>query len=75
MSWESLGQCLEYVTGEFRGKVTLPVIKGVVSCRCCPMISERRLDTYQCRMTGEWIISPTTTIGDQCPIEFKEVTK
>lgn len=74
MSWESLGQCLEYAHGEIRFPVSLPIVKGTVSCRYCPMLSERRLDAYQCRITGEWIVSPAATIGAKCPIEFKEVT-
>lgn len=67
MKWESLGQCVEYVRGVIQHPVALPV---VVSCRYCPLLVERRLDTYQCRLTDEWVISPSADVGAKCPIVF-----
>lgn len=75
MSWKSLGQCLEYAYGEIRYPASVPVVRGVICCQHCQYLSDRRLSTYQCKITGEWIITPADNIGANCPIKFQEVTK
>lgn len=58
MKFDSLGQCLGYVTGTV--KIHLPKEKQV--CQYCVMLRyEESCKRYSCRLSGEWIFGPVLT--------------
>lgn len=41
-------------------------------CMRCPlMASEYKPDRAYCKKTGEYLLAPQHTIGEQCPLEFE----
>lgn len=67
---ESLGQCLHYQSGMIHLAVHLPAERPV--CAYCQMGLRQVYDRWECRFTDEIILSPKTTRGDRCPIEWEE---
>jgi len=74
MTFESLGECLEYEKGVIVFEVNLP--KKAATCQYCPMVkTEEFLKRFSCRITGEFLMAPFSRRGDCCPIQFKEETE
>ena len=47
-----------------------------VCCWWCPMICmELKSDRYYCRKTGEYLLAPKHTIGENCPLVFENSEK
>lgn len=69
--FESLGSCMDYLTGMATIKVSLP--RKAPYCQYCPHISyQQAYDRHSCRITGEWILNYKKERGEQCPFDWEE---
>lgn len=66
---ESLGQCLKYRRGVLTIVMHLPEHRQV--CAYCQLGLRQVYERWECRFTDEIILSPKTTIGDRCPVEWE----
>ena len=67
---DSLGQCLSYKSGIVISEIHLPEDYPV--CHYCQLGLHKVYERWECRFTNEIILSPKTTRGDLCPIQFYE---
>lgn len=60
------------------GIITLPIQfpENKVVCQYCEFCySEDSLKRHRCRLTREMLLYPTTSRGNQCPINFESEVK
>lgn len=56
-----------------KAEITVNFPENDICCKWCPHCrSEDSLKRHWCRLTGRMIYSPMTTIGEDCPLSFKE---
>lgn len=59
---------VKYYTG---GMCQINFPEDDICCHWCPMMGvESKTDRTYCRRTGEYLVAPKFTIGNQCPIIF-----
>lgn len=60
-----------YTRGEAYVRVYFPEDKAV--CQWCPYVrGEDSLKRHRCLLTGEYLLKPFTSRGNQCPITLNE---
>lgn len=58
-----------------KGSVTLPVFfpEDKTVCQWCPFVrTEDSLKRCRCQLTGEYLVYPFTSRGNECPVVFEE---
>ena len=60
-----------YTWGHARLQIPFPEDKTV--CQWCPYVrTEDSLKRHKCQLTGEYLVYPFTTRGNECPVRFEE---
>lgn len=57
------------------GTATLPVFfpEDKTVCQWCPYVrTEDSLKRHRCLLTGEYLVYPFTSRGNECPVVFEE---
>lgn len=58
-----------------KGSATLPVFfpEDKTVCQWCPYVrTEDSLKRHKCLLTGEYLVYPFTSRGNECPVVFEE---
>lgn len=62
---------LYYTTGTATVPVHFPENRTV--CQWCPFVrTEDSLKRHRCQLTGEYLVYPFTSRGNECPVIFEE---
>lgn len=58
------------------GMVHIAFPEDDICCHHCPLMGvELKIDRAYCKRTGEYLVAPKFTIGNQCPIIFDDLGK
>lgn len=68
---EGLGKVSYYTKAKGTVEVNFP--ENRVVCQWCPYCrNEDSLKRWKCLLTGEYLVYPFISLGNECPLEVKE---
>lgn len=56
--------------------LSIPFPEDLTVCQWCPFVrNEDSLKRWKCLLTGEYLVRPFTSRGNNCPVQFEEEEK